>query len=175
MIGRRRFSMLVGAALVAPRAFAASGADEATPRLLPHDKTEARAEFGSIVAMFDRADVAAFLAYGPPAIISYDSPEVDGRKQKLSREQLPEFLADRSSNGGRKDEAPIRIESFARMTKVLDHAVYHSSLKRSAYFDEFCEVEGDCRPAGYGPMYEQWRVWFQGPRIRLLEQLLVLA
>jgi hypothetical protein len=61
------------------------------------------------------------------------------------------------------------------MTRVPDHAVYHSSLKRSAYFDEFCEVDGYCRPARYGPMYEQWRVWFQGPRIRLLEQLLVLA
>ena len=167
--------MLVGAALVAPRAFAARAADEATPRLLPHDKKAARVEFASIVAMFDRADVEAFLAYGPPAVISYDSPEVDGRKPKLGREQLPEFLADRSSNGGRKDEAPIRIESFARMNGVPDHAVYHSSLKRSAYFDEFCEVDGECRPARYGPMYEQWRIWFEGPRIRLLEQLLVLA
>ena len=167
--------MLVGAALVAPKAFAASGSDEATPRLLPHDKKAARAEFASIVAMFDRADVEAFLAYGPPAVISYDSPEVDGRKPKLSREQLPEFLTDRSSQGGRKDEAPIEIESFERMTKVLDHAVYHSSLKRSVYSEEFCEVEGYCHPAGYGPMYEQWRIWFQGPRIVLLEQLLVLA
>lgn len=167
--------MTAGAALVAPHLLAAEVSAGASPGLMPHDRKAAEAEFARIVAMFSQGDAQAFLAYGPPDVISYDSPTVDGEKAKLSRDQIPEFIADRSSNGGEKDNAPIRIDSFARMKKVLDRAVYSASLTRSVYAEAFCEIHGPCNPAGYGPLLEFWRVHFDGPRIHLLEQLLVIS
>jgi hypothetical protein len=140
----------------------------AGPRLPPHDKRAARAEFARILALFNAGDVAALLAYGPLQIIA-------GRKT-LDTAELPQFLERMTSNNGRKDGAPIAIESFARMKRVLDRVIYQATIKRSAFFEEHCEdPHGLCRPEGHSPMYEFWRVHFDGPRIRLLEQLMVLA
>ena len=175
MISRRRFSIAAGAALIAPQLFASQASAKATPGLPPHDCKAAKAEFARIVAMFDQGDTQAFLAYGPPDVISYDAPTVGGEKKKLTRDQIPEFLSDRATSGGQRDNAPIKIDSFARMKRVLSAVVYSASLTRSVYSDEFCEVDGLCNPAGYGPLLEFWRVYFDGPRIRLLEQLLVLS
>lgn len=171
MIDRRCFSLLAGAALLAPGAFAA----RPVMRLQPHDRKAAKAEFARIVEMFNRGDAEAFIAYGPPEIIAYDTPEVEGRKPKLSREQIPEFIAARTSQGGERDNAPIRIDSFARMKNVTETVIYAATLKRSVFSEEFCEVHGPCMPAGHVPMYEFWRVYFSGPRIRLLEQHMVLS
>jgi hypothetical protein len=175
MISRRRFSLVAGAVLIAPPLFAAEASAKATPGLPPHDRKAAKAEFARIVAMFNQGDAQAFLAYGPPGVISYDAPVVDGEKTKLARDQIPEFLNDRATNGGRRDEVPVRIDSFTRMKRVLSRVVYSASLTRSVFSEEFCEVDGECRPAGYGPMFEFWRVYFDGPRIQLLEQVLVMS
>jgi hypothetical protein len=171
MIGRRQFTMLAGAALVAPRAFAA----EPARRLQPHDRKAAKAEFARIVDMFQRGDTEAFLAYGPPEIIGYDTPEVGGRKPRLTRQQIAEFIADRTSQNDRRDEVPIRIDSFSRMKNVKETAVYSATLKRSVFYEAYCEVHGPCMEDGYSPLYEFWRVYFSGPRIYLLEQHLVLS
>jgi hypothetical protein len=171
MIDRRHFSILAGAAFIAPRAFAS----EPARRLPPHDKKAAKAEFTRIVAMFQRGDTEAFVAYGPPEILAYDTPEVGGRKPKLGREQIPDFIAERMSQGGQRDQVPIRIDSFARMKNVIETVVYSATLKRSAFSQGFCEVDGECTEDGYVPMYEFYRVYFSGPRIRLLEQHLILS
>lgn len=168
MIGRRSFFILAGAAVAAPRAFAA-GARPA------HDRKAAKAEFARIIDMFSRGDTAAFLAYGPPEILAYATPDVDGRKPKLTRDQIAEFIADMTSQNGRRDEAPIRIDSFARMKNVTQAIVYSATLKRSVFNEAFCEIHGPCWDDRFVPQLEFWRVYFSGPRITLLEQNLVLS
>ena len=171
MIDRRTFSVLAVATILAPRAFAA----EPDRRLPPHDRKAAKAEFARIVDMFNRGDTEAFLAYGPPEIIAYHTPETGGRKPKLTREQVAEFIVDMTSQNGRRDEVPVRIDSFARMKNVTETIVYSATLKRSVFYEAYCEVHDPCLPDGYSPMYEFWRVYFTGPRITLLEQHLVLS
>jgi hypothetical protein len=166
-IGRRRLCVLAGAALIAPGFLAGEARAAAGPRLMPHDRKAARAEFAKIVAMFNAGDLQAFLAYGPLGLV------VD--KELLEPGKIPEFFAQMTSSRGRRDDKPIEIDSFARMKRVLSHVVYYSTIKRSPFFEEQCDVEGLCRPAGHGVMFEHWRVYFVGPRIRMLEQLLVLA
>ena len=162
-MNRRTATMLIGAAAVAPQYFAAAAA----PKPVPHDQRAAKAEFAKIVAMLNAGDVAALLAYRPLGIM------VDGKK--LESDQIPGFVEQMTSNNGEKDGAPIAIDSFSRMTKVLTRAVYVATLKRSAFFPQQCEVHGDCMDAGHREMYEFWRVFFDGPRIVLLEQLHVIA
>lgn len=161
---RRTATMLIGAAAIAPQFFAAAAAQ---PKPVRHDRRAARAEFAKIVAMLGAGDPGALLAYQPLAIM------VGGKKLEAGR--IPAFVEQMSSNNGKKDSAPIEIESFDRMKKVRERPVYVATLKRSAFFPEHCEIDGECSPEGHHPMYESWRVFFDGPRIVLLEQLNVIA
>lgn len=161
---RRTATMLLGAAAIAPQFFAAAAAEE--PKPVPHDEQAARAEFAKIVAIFNAGDLAALLAYRPLAIM------VDGKK--LESDRIAPFLEQMTSNDDGKDGAPIKIDSFDRMKKVLTRPVYAATLERSAYFPEQCEFDY-CTQGGHQPMYEFWRVFFDGPRIILLEQLHVIA
>jgi hypothetical protein len=160
---RRTATMLIGAAAIAPQYFAAAAAE---PKPVPHDERAAKAEFAKIIALINAGDLAAFLAYRPLGIM------VDGKK--LESDRIPGFLEQMTSNNEQKDGAPIAIDSFSRMKKVVTRAVYTATLERSAYFPEQCEVDY-CMPGGHSPMYEFWRVFFDGPRIVLLEQLTVIA
>ena len=161
---RRTATMLIGAMAIAPQFFAATAAE---PKPVPHDERAARAEFAKIIAILNAGDLAALLAYRPLGIM------VDGKK--LESDRIPGFLEQMTSNNDQKDGAPIAIDSFSRMKKVLTRPVYTATLKRSAFFPHHCEVHGDCMPEGHAPMYEFWRVFFDGPRIILLEQLTVIA
>ncbi len=161
---RRSAAMLIGAAVIAPQFLAAAAAE---PKPVPHDDRAAKAEFAKIIALINAGDLAAFLAYRPLGIM------VDGKK--LESDQIPGFFEQMTSNNEQKDGAPIAIDSFSRMKKVLNRPVYTATLKRSAFFPQHCEVHGDCMPEGHQPMYEFWRVFFDGPRIILIEQLTVIA
>jgi hypothetical protein len=156
---------LLGLALAAPFGLAAAPARGIR-------EAEARAEFLKILAMFNKGDVAGFLAYGPPKLV------VDRRV--IEHDALPAFFESCSHLNGKPDEKPAWIEGkLLRRKKPSLPVIYGAMTKRSVWLEAYCEEHDTngyqfCREAGYGLRYEHWQIAFDGPRIVEINQWLAM-
>ena len=169
MIGRRT---LLGAILAAPVLVAGA------PAARTIGVNAARREFLKILAMFNRADVPAFLAYGPPVL-------VDDRKP-VTRDAMPAFFESLRSYNGRPDERPAWLEDddFVHKARPAPRTVFGAAVSRSVWMEGWVDDSAhdqNMNPvrmefdSGYYPQFEQWNVSFEGGRIVRLERWLVMS
>jgi hypothetical protein len=136
---------------------------------------EARREFAKLLAMLDRGDVPAFLAYGPPRLI------VD--KKEIGRDELPAFFA--QGRAGDHPDKPIRIDGkVSRVDAPAPFTGFRAVTKGEQWQEQYCEqgpmtTSGnhleECTGPGYLPRYDFWELWFEGPKITKLVRHMTLA
>jgi len=169
MIDRRT---LLGLTLALPFMTAAARGSRAT------DTQAARREFLKILALFNAADVAGFLAYGPPQLIDHGTP--------VARDALPAFFESLRTSNGKPDEKPpwLDAKDFGHKARPAPRWIFGAAVSRSVWSDAWIDdtahdshmnalpVQHD---AGYSPAFEQWNVFFDGERICRLERWMEIS
>jgi hypothetical protein len=145
-------------------------------KAIKHDKRKARAEMAKILAWLDKGDYASFKAYGPIRV------EVD--KKQLSDSEIEKFFREFAPDSKSPKFKPVRLRSFDRNTKNPPLIMYVAHLEQQMYLEQTCyediqdliTFQEICDgPAGYEKQTQFWYVYFKDNKIRMLEQLLVMA